>query len=116
MPNQAGFMVGLVTIVRQNSLTDPQVEPHSSSLQTSSHRKSCWSETVQRVGLQLTISGAHKHLQGTQDGAVEGPAQEGDGAGAGPLQGEAQPIVLVLQQDTRFFGVGKLFAERLQQR
>lgn len=45
----------------------------------------------------LTISGAHKDLEGAEDGAVEGPAQEGDGAGARPLQREAQPIVLVLQ-------------------
>ena len=46
---------------------------------------------------QCTISGAHKELEGTEDGAVEGPAQEGDRAGAGPLHGKAQPIVLVLQ-------------------
>ena len=49
-------------------------------------------------GNTLTISGAHKDLQGADDGAVEGPAQEGDGAGARPLQREAQPIVLVLQR------------------
>lgn len=44
----------------------------------------------------LTISGAHKHLEGVDDGAVEGPAEEGAGAAAGPFHGEAQPVVLVL--------------------
>ena len=45
----------------------------------------------------LTVSGAHKHLEGVDDGAVEGPAQEGAGTASGPFHGEAQPIVLVLQ-------------------
>ena len=44
----------------------------------------------------LTISGPHKQLEGAQDGAVEGPAHEGNRAGTGPLHGEAQPVVLVL--------------------
>lgn len=46
----------------------------------------------------LTICGAHKELEGAQDGAVERPAQEGDGAGARPLHCEAQAIVLVLHK------------------
>lgn len=56
-----------------------------------------------RVGgvCKLTISGAHKQLEGAKDGAVEGPAQERDRAGAGPLHGEAQPIVFVLHMPFR---------------
>lgn len=45
---------------------------------------------------KLTISGAYKQLEGAKDGAVEGPAQKRDRAGAWPLHGEAQPIVFVL--------------------
>ncbi len=46
----------------------------------------------------LTVSRAHKHLERVDDGAVEGPAEEGAGAAPGPLHGEAQPIVLVLHR------------------
>lgn len=50
----------------------------------------------------LTISGAHIDLEGVDDGAVEGPAQEGAGAGTGSLHCEPQSIVLVLHMTPRF--------------
>ena len=51
---------------------------------------------LHRLGQMLTISGTHEHLEGIDDHAVEGPAQEGAGAASGPFHGEAQAIVLVL--------------------
>ena len=47
--------------------------------------------------LKLTSGAAYKHLERGQDGAVEWPGKACYGAGTGPLQGEAQPVVSVLQ-------------------
>ncbi len=45
---------------------------------------------------RLTSRSTDKDLEGTQDHAVEGPGQTSNGAGAWPLQCEAQPAVPVL--------------------
>ena len=60
------------------------------------HTEVNFETTYETPGNAHTISGAHIDLQGIDDGAVEGPAQEGARASTGSLHSEAQSIVLVL--------------------
>ncbi len=51
---------------------------------------------------RLTSRSTDKDLEGTQDHAVEGPGQTSNGAGAWPLQCEAQFAVPVLESQKKF--------------
>ncbi len=50
---------------------------------------------------RLTSRSTNKDLEGTQDHAVEGPGQTSSGAGAWPLQCEAQFAVPVLKSQKK---------------
>ena len=52
-------------------------------------------------GRRLTSRSTDKDLEGTQDHAIEGPGQTSKGAGAWPLQCEAQPAVPVLTSQNK---------------